>query len=313
MSKNSDRSNSKNDRLATPGQGKSGRAKIGNSNFLNRDRIGPRLLVWMRRSPQQLRAALVMITIVMTQICAGIVPVGATPPAALVQQGKIAYERGDFATALTHWDRAEAAYRQSRDAVGVAGSQVNQAQALVGMGLYRRACKTLVGTVQVDENVCGTTIPVQFGIRQTNLPPNLQILALGTLGDVLRLLGNLDAAQVTLGIAGAVAKPLASADLTPILVSTANTLRDLGNRDFQRTDLLRAPVSSVTTCPIQPTHRLTATEYYQRSIICYQQAGSLTAHINLLSLQVEISQWLQAPAQRLVARNWQPQFNRLAG
>jgi tetratricopeptide (TPR) repeat protein len=182
----------------------------------------------------------------MMQICAGIIPVWAATPAALVQQGKIAYERGNFPTALANWEQAEVAYRQQRDAVGVAGSQVNQARALVEIGLYRRACKTLAGTGMVDRNVCATTIPAQFGIRRTNLPPALQALVLGTLGDVLRRLGNLDAAQVTLAMAGEVAKSLRSEDLAPILLSIANTLRDLGNRDLDRTNLLSTPSSSTT-------------------------------------------------------------------
>jgi CHAT domain-containing protein len=275
----------------------------------NRHQIDSLLISWLRTSPKRLVYSLVAITVAMIQICTGVIPAQAATPAVLVQQGKIAYERGNFPTALTNWEQAEVAYRQERDAVGVAGSQVNQAQALMEMGLYRRACKTLAGTGIVDRNVCATTIPAQLGLRRTNLPPAMQALVLGTLGDVLRQLGNLDAAQVTLAMAGEVAKPLRSEDRSPILLSIANTLRDLGNRDLDRTNRLSTPSSSSRACPLQPLSNLKAAEYYQRSIACYQQAGSLTAQINQLSLQVEISRWLDTPAQRLVAGNWQPQFN----
>jgi CHAT domain-containing protein len=260
----------------------------------------------------RLSYGLLALTIAINQILYGAIPVWASTPVALVQQGKIAYDRGNFPTALTSWEQAEAAYRQDRDLVGVTGSQINQAQALMGMGLYRRACKTLVGTVQVDEHVCETAVPKKFGIRQTNLPPDLQALALGTLGDVLRLLGNLDAAQVTLAMAGEVAKPLSAEDRSPILLSTANMLRDLGNRDLNLTNLLQSPVTSSITCPTQPIGSLKAAEYYQRSIACYQQAGSLIAQIDLFSLQVEIYRWLKGQSLTEIARNWQQEFNQPA-
>ena len=144
---------------------------------------------------------------------------------------------------------------------------------------------------------------------QTNLPPALQAVAIANLGDVLRLLGNLDAAQVTLvsailprrgfsslrdasrtrGFANAneIAKPLTAEDRAPIFVSIANTLRDLGTRDRDRTGRLQPPSNALLTCPTQPTGSLQAGAYYQQAIACYRQAGTLTADLDLLSLQVD--------------------------
>ncbi|WP_373547375.1 hypothetical protein [Chamaesiphon sp.] len=67
------------------------------------------------------------------------------------------------------------------------------------------------------------------------------------------------------------------------MVSIANTLRDLGTRD--RTDRLQPPSTVPLTCPIQPTGSLQAAAYYQLAIACYQPAGTLTADLDLLSLQ----------------------------
>jgi tetratricopeptide (TPR) repeat protein len=250
-----------------------------------------------------------LLAIIITIAIIGVVPVWASwasTPAELVQRGKIAYDRGDFPTALKLWEQAETNYH--RDPIGVAGSQVNQAQALMGMGSYRRACKILAGTVRVDESVCATTIPTRFGMRQTNLPPKLQALAVGTLGDMLRLLGNLDAAQVTLATAGEIAKPLAVENRSPILLSLANTLRDLGNRDRQRTARVDLPSGKSIICPTQPVSNLNAGEYYHRAIACYRQADSLNAQINLLGLQVDISQWLKGRD----SANWQQEFHQAA-
>jgi CHAT domain-containing protein len=274
----------------------------------DRNQIDSLLFSCWGKLPKRLGYGLLAITIAIAQIFA-VVPARAATPAALVQQGKIAYERGDFPAALTNWERAETSYRDGRDAIGVAGSQVNQAQALMGMGLYRRACKLLSGTVRVDESTCETTIPDRFGIRQTTLPPQLQVLAVGILGDVLRLLGNLDAAQVALATAGAIAKPLQLEDRAPILVSLADTLRDLGNRDRQRTARMEIPAGALS-CPTQPlSNLLEAGEYYQRAIACYRQADTLTAQIDSLGLQVEISHWLKERDLPESNRNWQQEFN----
>jgi CHAT domain-containing protein len=251
---------------------------------------------------------LLVIAIAITQIFYSI-SVSAATPAALVQQGKIAYEQGNFPTALTIWQQAEVGYHQADDVLGVTGSQVNQAQALVGMGLHRRACKLLANTVGVSEDVCDGAAPGKFGMRQTDLPPSLQAFAVNSFGDILRLLGNFDGARVTLAKAMEIAKPLTDRQKSPIVLNIANTLRDLGNRDRNRTDKLQPPASASITCSIEPLADLTAGAYYQSAIACYQQANSLTANIDKFSLLVEISQWLHHNNSTPIAQKWEQQFN----
>lgn len=262
--------------------------------------------------PRRWRYGLSTITIVVIHILGEAVAAPAAAPTALVQQGKVAYEQGRFPTALTIWQQAEVAYRQAQEPVGVAGSQLNQAQALVAMGRYRRACQTLVGVVQVPADTCTAAVPTSFGILKTALPSAVQISALNNLGEVLRLVGNLEAAQVTLGRALSLATPISKAAQAPVLLSIANNLRDLGNRDRDRTDQIQLPTISVLTCPTQPLTNLKAAEYYQRSIACYQAAPSLPAQLNQLGLQVEISQWLHQHEQGSIASNWQQQFSQAA-
>jgi CHAT domain-containing protein len=262
--------------------------------------------------PRRLRYGLLAITIVVTHIFGEAVSTPAATPTALVQQGKVAYEQGSFPTALTIWQQAEVAYRQAQEPVGIAGSQLNQAQALVAIGRYRRACQTLVGVVQVPEDTCTAAVPISFGILKTPLPSSMQISALNNLGEVLRLVGNLEAAQVTLGQALNLATPISRAAQAPVLLSIANNLRDLGNRDRDRTEQIQLPPMAVLTCPTQPLTNLRAAAYYQRSIACYQAAPSLPAQLNQLGLQVEISQWLHQHEQRAIASHWQQQFSQAA-
>ncbi len=276
----------------------------------NRHRIVAALCSDLGIVPQRLGYCLLAIAIAIIHICYSITNVQAATPAALIQQGKIAYDRGDFPTALRIWGQAEASYGRSGDRIGVVGSQLNRSQALIAMGLDRRACKLLAGIVGVSEGACTTDIPAKFGMRQTTLPPALQAAAIEQLGDVLRRLGNLDAAQVTLAQAFEIARSLSAADRSPVLVSIGNTLRDLGTRDRDRTNRFQPPANGPLTCPTQPTGSLAAGAYYQQAIACYQQAGTLTADLGILSLQVDISQWHrnEAAAQR-IASSWQSQFN----
>jgi CHAT domain-containing protein len=261
---------------------------------------------------RRLSYGLLAITIVVTHILGGAVFAQASTPAALIQQGKVAYEQGSFPTALAIWQQAEVAYRQAQEPLGVAGSQLNQAQALVAMGRYRRACQTLTGLVDISEDVCTAAVPKRFGILTTQLPPSVQVSALNNLGEVLRLVGNLAAAQVTLSQAWSLATPISVATQAAVALSIANNLRDLGNRDRDRTEQLQSPSISLVTCPTQPLTNLKAAAYYQRSIACYQAANSLPAQLNQLGLQVEISQWLRQHKQGQVASSWQQQFNQSA-
>ena len=241
----------------------------------NSNRIAAALFSPLGTIPQRLSYGLLTIAIAIIHICYSVTNVHAATPAALIQQGKIAYDRGSFPAALKLWEQAEAGYRQAQDPVGVVGSQIDRSQALMAMGMDRHACKLLTGTVGMNESVCEADIPERFGMRQTNLPPALQAVAIANLGDVLRRLGNFDAAQVTLVSAREIAKPLTAEDRAPIFVSIANTLRDLGTRvgvrvgeasrreasrreaspleNRDRTGRLQPPSNAPLTCPTQPT------------------------------------------------------------
>jgi CHAT domain-containing protein len=275
----------------------------------NRNRIAAVFRSYVANIPKRLGYILLAIATIAIAHIYSITNVNAATPAALIQQGKTAYDRGNFPTALKLWEQAESGYRQAQDPIGVAGSQLNRSQALMAMGLDCRACKLLAGTVRVDETVCESTIPAKFGIRQTGLPPDLQASALDNFGDVLRRLGNFEAAQVTLAQAIEIAKPLSSEARSPILVSIANTLRDLGTRDRDRTERLQPPANIAQSCPTQPTGNLQAAAYYQQAIACYHQADNLTADLNSLSLQVEISQWHRRNASTQNISSWQNRFD----
>lgn len=235
-------------------------------------------------------------------ICSLSVNVLAISPADLIKQGQYHYEQGQFTAALSSWQQSEVAYRQVANPVGAAGSRSNQSQALIALGLYRRACKVLVNVAETNESICAAGLPERLGVQQSNLPVLLKVQILNNLGEVLRLMGNLPAAQVTFAQAWAVGKPLASKAET--LLGIANTLRDLGNRDRGRTNKLLAPTGANQVCPTSSVPESAAHLYYQQAIACYQAASTLTAQLNQLSLQVDISRWLRQHHQP-IADSWQ--------
>jgi CHAT domain-containing protein len=224
-----------------------------------------------------------------------ITPAPAISAADLVQQGQSYYQQGQFLAALSSWQQAETAYRQTKNLVGIVGSQSNQSQALIGLGRYRRACKTLVSAANTNENICAAGVPQQLGVRQSTLPSKLQVQVLNNLGEVLRLVGNFSGAEVVLHQAWQVAKPLPHQVQAEVLLSIGNNLRDLGNRERDRTGRLAFTSTTVANCPTQAIND--KPNYYQQSIACYQAAQSVKAHLNQLSLQVEISRWLRQRGQ----------------
>ena len=70
----------------------------------------------------------------------------------LSAQGRESYERGHFDEAIDCWKRAALAYRQAGNETEVITNQINQAQAEQALGLYPRACKTLLQVYALDRS-----------------------------------------------------------------------------------------------------------------------------------------------------------------
>ena len=74
----------------------------------------------------------------------------------LTQRGFQYLDRGQATAALEQWQAAESAYRQLGSIEGTVGSQVNQSLALQQLGLYPRACETLVQALALETQLCQT-------------------------------------------------------------------------------------------------------------------------------------------------------------
>jgi CHAT domain-containing protein len=126
---------------------------------------------------------------------------------ALNTQGKLQLAQGQIEVALTTWQTAERTYALLNDVSGILGSQINQAQALQSLGLYRRA-KGLLEQVSLQ--------------LQAQPPSPLKSAGLRNLGGVLQVVGDLANAQANLAIAQQLELP---AEISATLFSLGNTAR----------------------------------------------------------------------------------------
>lgn len=134
---------------------------------------------------------------------------------ALDVKGRLQLARGKAEATLTIWRQSADIYSRIGDRVGLTRSRINQAQALQTLGLYRQAQNTLTESTQLLQN------------QPDSL---LKATALRSLGNVLRVTGNLEASgqvlQQSLAVAKGLQIPNAIADTLLSLGNTANAKRD---------------------------------------------------------------------------------------
>ncbi|BAY47251.1 hypothetical protein SAMD00079811_48680 [Scytonema sp. HK-05] len=167
-------------------------------------------------------------------------------------QGSIELNTGHTETALETWKQAEKRYRSLKDVTGIVLCQINQAQALQTLGLYRRARSMLE---QVNQDLAA-------------LPDSLlKARELRSLGVTLQVVGDLQQSQTVLTESLIIAKRLNSAsDIGETLFRLGNTVRAIG--DFQA-----------------------ALEFYQQALIpATSPRTQLEAQLNQLSLLVRTKQ-----------------------
>lgn len=179
----------------------------------------------------------------------------------LNHQGLHQLANGQVEAALETWQAAEIAYKQAGDTLGVFGSQINQAQAMQGLGLYRRSLDTLTAVKEALQN-----------------EPNslLKAVTLRSLGKTLQRIGDIEQSR-------------------QVLESSLEITRQLGEPQ-QISDSLIA-LGNLARLQQDPKG---AYDYYQEAIEiaqcpnhqpCASQITSIQAQINQLSLFVEHQEW----------------------
>lgn len=174
---------------------------------------------------------------------------------ALNAQGSLNLSQGDPKSALDTWGKTAEVYAQLDDEIGRIGSLINQAQAQQVMGLYLQSRKTLEKvTAELDQQ------------------PNPEIRATGyrSLGNVLRLVGDLEEAERSLLLS------LQNAEATDAPQEVSMTQLSLGN-----------------TARARKSFDL-AIDYYQKASQSPIPSTQQQARLNLLSVLIEKQDWSQA-------------------
>ena len=136
---------------------------------------------------------------------------------ALNTQGRLQLTKGQAEAAWETWKQATDAYSRAGDETGKLGSQINQAQALQTLGLYRRAQTLLEQANQ------------QLQAQPDSL---LKVQGLQSLGIALQELGDPKTSQTLLTQSLAIAQELEpTPDTSAILLSLGNVARDLQEDD----------------------------------------------------------------------------------
>jgi CHAT domain-containing protein len=171
-------------------------------------------------------------------------------------QGQLQLAMGQTEAALNTWKAAQQNYSQIKDAMGVVGAQINQAQALKAMGFYNRAQINLEAIHQQ---------------LQSQPASPLKVAALRSLGNLWQSIGNFKSAQIVLQQSLELARQLnQSADISPILLNLGNVAR------------IKQSV------PV-------ALQYYQQAVeTATSPSNRLEAQVNQFNLLTESGQWLTA-------------------
>lgn len=164
-------------------------------------------------------------------------------------RGHLQLSLGQPESALSSWQEAAAIYTKIGDLEGAIGSQINQAQALQYMGLYRRARKTL------EE--------VETSLKER---PNSLVKATGlrSLGNALRVIGELSDSRKLLQESLTIAQQLQSQPaISAAQFSLANTARAIaakaeGNAAKQEIGAALAAYQEAATLAASPISRIQA-------------------------------------------------------
>lgn len=202
-------------------------------------------------------------------------------------QGGLLLARGQTEAALKSWERATLIYTQQGKPDKALISQVNQAQALQNLGLYRRAIALLQTALKLPQRSTTKTETITNSLQLKTLESQLQGIsaspetatALRTLGDSLRVTGNLTQARLVLERSLTIAKKLQLPDIITLSqLSLGNTAR------------AQLSLDKTTDTPIDPQVAQTALKFYEQAASTVSPHLRVQAQVNQFSLLVDTNQ-----------------------
>ena len=211
-------------------------------------------------------------------------------------QGQLQLALGRGEAALETWLEAQTLYDRLEYTSGSLGTQINQAQALESLGLYRRSCEIVLRGFGIEELTCAEIAdePTLDRVLAAfeNQPESLQGAGLRILGNTFRLTGKLTQSQRVLDKSLALAKTPQTR--SAVYLSLGNTARAAGDRLQERVD------RDYTTAPWRcdrPTQNPEAVADYQQAAASPSPIVRLQAALNLREIQPDGTSALDIEAQ----------------
>lgn len=109
-------------------------------------------------------------------------------------QGRLYLLQNNGEAAFETWEQAATLYQQLGDQTQVTQNRINQAQALQTLGLYRRAIQTLVAALNWQPDTVTNLTALDTQLQALEASPT-SIAALQSLGEALRVTGNLESSR----------------------------------------------------------------------------------------------------------------------
>lgn len=207
-------------------------------------------------------------------------------------QGQLHQKVGHSQAALETWQQAANIYANIGKRKSEAISQINQVQAMQDLGLYPKACKTLLKALALDSQECQISDKQLEALRRELLeeqPNKLQeakARGLRSLGNILRVIGNLEQSQHVLRVSLEIAQNWRSPqDESKAWLNLGNTERAIATRAGELENTTRAD-----------TYGKNALADYQQAVTLAPPSMKLQAQLNQLDLLVERKRWQEAEA-----------------
>ncbi|WP_293352790.1 MULTISPECIES: CHAT domain-containing protein [unclassified Microcoleus] len=208
-------------------------------------------------------------------------------------QGQIKLERGQTQDAIDIWTQAAKFFEQIDSKNQLLQVQINQSRAWETLGLYPRACKILLGSLNLENKTC-EVLPAGL-VSLKNISVSLEnIRAINALARVLRVLGQLERSEDLLSAGMEAARNIGvRQEEAAIYLNLGNTARAKSNKPGlnieKRTDLERS-----------------ALEYYARAAEAMPGKSTIgmQARLNQLSLFADSQNASEA---KILWRSFEPQ------
>ncbi|MBD2431894.1 MULTISPECIES: CHAT domain-containing protein [Fischerella] len=207
---------------------------------------------------------------------------------ALDIQGYLQKEVGQFTQSLESWQQAAKIYSQIKEPAKLAQNKINQSQVMQDMGLFPRACKTLlevfnqelgVSDCQEFSQLSSEELTAKLQKITSESPSVTKVIGLRGLGELLRFIGQPEQSQLVL-------------DRTLILAQKLNSPQE------QAATYLSMGNTAKTLAENERVRRRRE-NYYQQAVDAYSQAAKLTtlpttrqqAQLNQFSLLLKQAQY----------------------